>query len=243
MEDLNEQSFLGGANSREATGKLRQKYCDTVANQLTDVLEKSPNFLKHDLDFDSVLHDVHESLNSTIDDMYVCESQIPDIGSTGSFPTSKILKPTEFEKIAGWLPMAARNKNWKKVYTYTVDGKSKYISAIKGCADTVVVFKSGNNIFGGYMDKDWGKYNGYFKSEGKPFLYSITKGKKYPYKQGNNGYYETVTYGLSFGGDLYITNSNFSGYCNPNNYSFSSYTELSGAQTWTPTEVEFYHLR
>jgi len=86
------------------------------------------------------------------------------------------------------------------------------------------------------MDKDWTQFNGYFRSD-KAFLFSIDKKTKYkPINNDNNGYMDATNWGPCFANDLYI------GYCHPQVFSFPDANALSGSESWTADETEFFAI-
>lgn len=189
------------------------------------------------------LERLDQELAVVLQQSHVITNRIQDV-SHGGLPDSKILQVEDFELIQKWLPLEFQERKIRKVYNSVADGRSisTMEDRLKGHNGSIVVWKSANygKVFGGFMDVDWTKYNGYFNSN-RAFLFSINNKEKYEIKEnGSIGYFDRNTWGPCFGKDLYITVSSFQGNATPVSYDFENGTKLAGGTTWTCEEMEIY---
>mmetsp|Transcript_31221 Transcript_31221/g.28396 ORF Transcript_31221/g.28396 Transcript_31221/m.28396 type:complete len:126 (+) Transcript_31221:629-1006(+) len=119
MDDLGEEGKIEALKGGNTRVDLRKKYCDELANSITEFLEYEPKIVDPETKIDELEEKAVKSLEEVADSMFGLEKEISDLGSTGLYPASKILKPREFDMITKWLPTKAQNKKWTQVYRYS----------------------------------------------------------------------------------------------------------------------------
>ena len=132
---------------------------------------------------------------------------------------SKILKESEIKVLN---TLIGKTSRYKLLYRGTRDGFafSNLHSKIDDYQNTITVFLSGDNVFGGFTSQTWNFQTGNFKSDDKAFLFSIrqkgiAKSIKYNVKNQSNAVktFSNSIYGICFGRDsLIMTFSNNQGY-------------------------------
>jgi len=243
-QDLNERKEEVETDPKKA----RDKKLDGLLAALKESEKKQPKFLPDEIPEKEMLTQLEKILERWNALCFDPKNEITDIvlGTGDSAPGSKLLKPQDVTLIKSYLPKHLKNRSFKMTYQGSKDGKELYkiVEALKGRENTIIVYKSATygKIFGGFMDKRWSDYSGYFISD-QSFLFSVTNKKKFDRTgSGNNGYFDTGTYGPCFGGDLWVNPGGYSGYAGNSAYSWNA-MDTVGNTSFNAEEYEIFELK
>lgn len=244
---MNEAGISGEkvANPEEARKQAMSQYSKTIRENEA----KKPSFNN------SKIADLRKELTEVMEKAFSKHLSIDDTienltADAGNFPKSNILKGKDFQLIKSWLPKEFAKNKFELLYQGSKDGftiqtfHSKCDK--KGPTVTVIHTKTGDKVFGGFMDQSWASEDTNINSE-KAFLFSITNKTKHNPKNSGSQFVSFSAYdtGPNFGdGDLslYGDFSNEQQSCYPYTFDYDANT-LVGANTFTVKEIEIYCLK
>jgi len=196
-------------------------------------------------------YDVTDDLKLELDFYQI---DIPEITRPKLFPGTKLLATGQQNTLHTWIG----NKQATLLYSATCDGfgGKQFHAKCDNKGPTVVVIKSGINLFGGYASQSWDSSGGYKACPGS-FLFTLanTHGIQpttYLAVVGTNRtntIYCSATYGPTFGSghDIYISdnaNSNTDSYSAfPNTYGDTTgkgYATFAGQNNFQVADIEVY---
>ena len=162
---------------------------------------------------------------------------------------SVILNRNEMELFLSWLEN--KPKKIKLLLDSRIDGDltETFYNKCSGKFPTVVFVKTNKgHRFGGYSSIPWKNLNGGFDEDGKNFIFSLNKQKKYNIKNPKNAIQTHSSY-FAFGGgsDFYICNQCTTNAKNYNNnsgtYNTNETYELNGGEyKFTVSSYEVYQI-
>jgi len=245
IHQLRQDLQLRGSEDLKADAKqlqaAKEALVENMKLQLEQTMGKFPKFEEKNFSIENILKDLSTSVDEEFGKSFISSERIIDLTTLLPLPQSKCLEEQDFETIKGWLPENLKHKNVVLLYNYEKDGRSQSAMAerLKGWKWTFIVCKlSSGQVYGGFSDKDWSGYDGYFASPNS-FIFNLADKKKF-LKRNAEGTLRFDQSGIGFGEDLYFNRSAGTGTTAANkSYEFDS---KDFNTTFTVDKLEIFGL-